>query len=99
MQGLRCVVCDEPVEERMSAACNWCDQRYHLNQRNDIDAKDCGQVWVDDQYLALQFACDNCLADGGSPPSRADSDRSIRRIPVRPRPAASPRRRRYTRRP
>ncbi len=45
----------------MSAECNWCDQRYHLNQRNDVEAKDCGEVWIDDQYLALQFACQNCL--------------------------------------
>ncbi|MDE3094595.1 MAG: hypothetical protein KGK07_01165 [Chloroflexota bacterium] len=92
----RCAVCGEPVEERMSAACNWCDQRYHLNQRNDIEAKDCGQVWIDEQYMALQFACNNCLADGGSDPSLADNPRAVRRIPVRPRPAA--RLRRYRRR-
>jgi hypothetical protein len=56
-----CVVCGEPAAFTMSAECNWCDGRYHLNQRNDIEAKDCGQVWIDEQYLALQFACNNCL--------------------------------------
>jgi len=56
-----CVVCGEDISEMMSSVCNWCDGRYHLNQRNDIEGKDCGQVWIDEQYMALQFACDNCL--------------------------------------
>ena len=93
----RCAVCGEPVDERMSAACNWCDQRYHLNQRNDIEAKDCGQVWIDEPYMALQFACNNCLADG-TEPSPADDARAVRRMPVRPRPVGRPRQRRYRRR-
>lgn len=57
-----CTVCHEEAEAAMTAECNWCDSRYHLNQRNDVEAKDCGQVWVDEQYLALQFACNTCLA-------------------------------------
>ena len=64
-----CVVCGEQAASAMSAECNWCDGRYHLNQRNDVEAKDCGQVWVDEQYLALQFACNNCL-----PPEQRTSD-------------------------
>ena len=35
--------------------------RFHLNQRNDTDGKDCGDVWIDEQYLSLRFACFNCL--------------------------------------
>lgn len=89
-----CAVCGEPADERMSAVCNWCDQRYHLNQRNDIEAKDCGQVWIDEQYMALQFACNNCLRGGGGEPSLADDARGVRHMPVRPRP----RQRRYRRR-
>ena len=50
-----CVVCGEGVDAKMSAECNWCDARFHLNQRNDVDAKDCGQVWIDEQYLATPF--------------------------------------------
>jgi len=67
-----CTVCGEGVDAKMSAECNWCDGRYHLNQRNDVEGKDCGQVWIDEQYLALQFACNNCLAsdDAPSPPVR-----------------------------
>ena len=57
-----CAVCGERMPLALSAECNWCDRRYHLNQRNDLEAKDCGQVWIDEQFLALQFACNNCLS-------------------------------------
>lgn len=75
----------------MSAECNWCDQRYHLNQRNDIEAKDCGEVWIDDQYLALQFACQNCLT------GPAAASRGIPPVPARKREPA-PHVRRYRKR-
>ena len=48
----------------MSAECNWCDQRFHLNQRNDVEAKDCGQVWIDEQYLGAAVRLQYCLAEG-----------------------------------
>ncbi|MEO9256626.1 MAG: hypothetical protein ABI305_13885 [Tepidiformaceae bacterium] len=34
---------------------------YHLNQRADIEGKDCGQVWISEEHLGLEFACDTCL--------------------------------------
>jgi len=80
----RCVVCGEQSDAKTSAECNWCDGRYHLNQRNDVEAKDCGQVWIDEQYLALQFACNNCLAanaeiappaPGTATPKRIEAER------------------------
>jgi hypothetical protein len=81
---LSCVVCGESVTSAMSAECNWCDGRFHLNQRNDVEAKDCGEVWIDEQYMALQFACNRCLnresgaADGGERAARAPSTRPRR---------------------
>ena len=91
-----CVVCDEPVDAGMSAACNWCNGIYHLNQRNDVDAKDCGQVWIDEQYMALQFACDACLALAGQEDGAQPGTARIREIKVPRQPAR--RRRRYLRR-
>jgi hypothetical protein len=88
-QTYTCVVCREPVTAAMSAECNWCDGRYHLNQRNDVDAKDCGAVWIDEQYLALQFACQNCLdsqsADSASGPTARESTAAPRPGAARPR--------------
>lgn len=63
-----CVVCGEAVDDRDSSVCNCCGERYHLNQRNDRPGKDCGAVWINEQYLALQFACQRCLGAGGSAP-------------------------------
>ena len=78
-----CSVCREPAADpSMRAQCNWCDAVFHLNQRNDTDARDCGDVWIDEQYLALQFACNNCLrADGAA----ADRRPATKAAPARPR--------------
>ncbi len=88
---LPCAVCGDAMTSVMSAECNWCDRRYHLNQRNDVpETKDCGQVWIDEQFLALQFACNDCLANDGPKsisPAAADAV-----------PAARPARRRYRKR-
>ncbi len=62
-----CTVCGEPLNEDDSALCNGCDQRFHLNQRNDAEGKDCGDVWIDEQYLSLRFACFNCLGLEAAP--------------------------------
>ena len=84
-----CTVCDEQAEAAMTAACNWCNSRYHLNQRSDVEARDCGLVWVDEQYLALQFACNTCLAaaDGVPQPAARQPARSTaqRATDARPR--------------
>jgi hypothetical protein len=61
---LTCAVCYEAAEESASAMCGECDQPFHLNQRNDVDGKDCGDVWVDEEHLSLRFACFNCLRRG-----------------------------------
>jgi hypothetical protein len=88
-EALICVVCREPATLATSAECNWCDGRYHLNQRNDLQAKDCGQVWVDEQFLALQFACNTCLTGGQPAEPQAKPSRTA---------AAPAARRRYRRR-
>jgi len=67
-EAMRCAVCGEPVDERTSSVCNVCGQRFHLNQRNDAPGKDCGAVWINDQYLALEFACQRCLNEGEPAP-------------------------------
>ncbi len=45
----------------MEAFCGQCGALYHLNQRADRPGNDCGQVWISEEHLALEFACDNCL--------------------------------------
>lgn len=60
-----CVVCGAAVDEKLSADCHACGRRYHLNPRNDDEGKDCGAVWINEHHLALEFACQRCLDEGG----------------------------------
>lgn len=53
----------------MVATCDACGRRYHLNQRTDLPGEDCGQVWINEEHLGLEFACDTCL----NPPEAAGS--------------------------
>jgi hypothetical protein len=71
MNDVVCSVCGEVIGEKMGAVCNTCSQPFHMNQRNDVPGKDCGTVWINEQFLALEFACQRCL-DEVSPPRRAD---------------------------
>lgn len=64
-----CCVCGETADESNSAICNGCYNRYHLRLRNDNDGKDCGDVWINDQYLSLEFACFICLGAPGYSPN------------------------------
>ena len=60
-----CRVCGQPADESNSAVCNSCGQRFHLNLRQDSEGLECGEVWIDEQYLALEFACFVCLGKAG----------------------------------
>lgn len=60
-----CTVCGKAAQESNSAVCGGCDRRFHLNLRNDVEGKDCGDVWIDEQYLSLRFACFDCLRPDG----------------------------------
>ena len=86
-----CTVCGEPVDESNSWACNSCGERFHLVLKRDQPGKDCGEVWVNQQYLSLEFACRNCLSGGGE--AAVGRQRRARRI--RPRGTGK---RRYRRR-
>jgi len=59
--GNSCSVCGDSLEPHTQAFCNSCGQPYHLNQRNDLAGRDCGQVWIHEEHLSLEFACDRCL--------------------------------------
>jgi hypothetical protein len=76
----QCVICSEGVTLKDSSICDACGGRFHLNQRNDLAGKDCGAVWISDQHLALEFACQRCLAlEGGAGNSTARPPAARRR--------------------
>jgi hypothetical protein len=55
-----CHVCTQPLTTEIET-CNNCERPFHLRKREDSTAPDCGDVWINEQYLALEFACDICL--------------------------------------
>ena len=61
MSGNICVVCSEEVPAVMQSFCGTCDKLFHLNQRKDIRAKECGEVWLDGERMGLMFRCENCV--------------------------------------
>jgi hypothetical protein len=63
---LLCHVCGEPLLGTLTH-CNNCDRPFHLRQRADEDGRECGEVWINEQYLTLEYACDVCLGKAGEP--------------------------------
>ena len=64
-----CSVCSELLQAHTEATCDSCGLPYHLNQRTDLPGKDCGEVWINEEHLGLEFACNTCL----NPPIEAIS--------------------------
>ena len=88
-----CVVCGEAVDETNSAVCQGCNRRYHLVLRQGEQGKDCGDVWINEAFMSLQFACFNCLRVAGAdsvPPTAsalaAPPPASVRHSPQAPLP-------------
>ncbi len=69
-EAVVCVVCREEADDRTTSVCHSCGERYHLNERNDTEGKDCGQVWIDEQFLALRFGCQRCLSQNELAPGQ-----------------------------
>jgi hypothetical protein len=62
-----CRVCGEMTSAYSNATCMQCGSSYHLALRTDVPAKDCGQVWIDEESQTLDFACDICLGRVAAP--------------------------------
>lgn len=68
-----CRVCGELTDALSNAACMRCGGTYHLALRQDVPAKDCGQVWINEEHQTLEFACNICLGHAEPAGSRAAS--------------------------
>jgi hypothetical protein len=72
-----CRVCGDPADDTNSVMCGYCGRRFHLRLRQNDPGVDCGEVWVNDESLTLDFACFPCLrggsmSDGEEPPVGAE---------------------------
>ena len=61
-----CVVCAAPLQSDAQADCYRCGGYFHLALTTNSTVEDCGQVWLDDEVMALQFACNGCLDENGA---------------------------------
>ena len=59
--------------DTVTAVCGACGGRYHVVVRTDLPGKDCGDVSLNETYLALQYACFNCLGAGPASAPSADA--------------------------
>ena len=64
-----CRVCGEAIAPDRAATCDNCQEPFHLRTRQDQDGTDCGDVWIHDQHLSLEFACNLCLGKAGEEPA------------------------------
>ena len=56
-----CSVCGDPAAAEARSDCYRCGEFFHLRLTTTATGPDCGDVWIDDEVMALQFACRNCL--------------------------------------
>jgi hypothetical protein len=82
-----CRVCGEMTSIHSTASCMDCSGTFHLALRQDIPAKDCGQVWIDEETQTLVFSCSVCLGEVSlaaepAPPPLGEG-RYVRRTGVR----------------
>ncbi len=74
-EAVLCVVCSEPAAPEARSDCYRCGEYFHLRLTTTATGPDCGDVWIDDEVMALQFACHGCLAEqrGESLPASDDT--------------------------
>ncbi len=69
VEGEPCTVCGEETEAGAAAICNGCGETYHLVLTQNTEGKDCGEVWLNEEFLALEFGCARCLAEKRGEPA------------------------------
>ena len=69
-----CTICGEEALPGAAALCNGCGEIFHLVLTQDTEGKDCGEVWLNEEFLALEFGCTRCVAEhrGEAPPVKCN---------------------------
>ncbi len=84
-----CVVCGEPAAPDARSDCYRCGEYFHLRLTTTATGPDCGDVWIDDEVMALQFACRICLAEqAGEPAPGSDEPTASDSVPEPSKPRA-----------
>ena len=56
-----CIVCAVgETRQDLLSTCDGCGDLYHFNPRM-TPGKDCGDAWIEDEEVGIQFYCHNCM--------------------------------------
>ena len=58
-----CTVCGEAAPEDASAVCNGCNEPFHLSLGKNPAPRECGRVWINEQFMTLEYGCLRCLGE------------------------------------
>jgi hypothetical protein len=61
MEMTMCVCCGERFKEHDLAVCTMCGGSFHLALRTDVEVRDCGDVWINEELDGIEFGCNRCL--------------------------------------
>ncbi len=56
-----CHVCSLEIGPDFDARCMVCGQPFHLKLKQDLDGEECGDVWISEETMSLDFRCRPCL--------------------------------------
>ena len=86
--SLVCHVCDGEIGDLELADCLLCGRQFHLQMVEGAAGADCGDAWIDDEVLALQFACRPCIEKhvgaNAAGSDAAPARKAGQRRPIRP---------------
>ena len=57
-----CSVCGEELDPKHHALCEACSQLFHLRMTENEEARDCGQVFLQEENCTTVFLCNPCYA-------------------------------------
>ena len=62
MVGTPCCVCSEPLPAIHHTLCEGCAGAFHFRMTETEQARDCGQIYMDDEACTTFFFCNPCYA-------------------------------------
>lgn len=60
-----CHICGEPLdsESLLFCTCRYCGRPFHMALTEGSAIRDCGQVVIGEETMAMQFTCNLCLQE------------------------------------
>lgn len=63
-----CPICLEELVPVHQTSCVYCEGVFHLRMKENVVAKDCGSMWLDEDSESLLIMCKTCQIECGVGP-------------------------------